>query len=59
MLTFQTREVPRLASLGARYVVIAVCGDWRDGDITNYRHRIPHLQRELRKRFMTRFDRRA
>ncbi|HEY0721770.1 MAG TPA: hypothetical protein VGE50_11025 [Gammaproteobacteria bacterium] len=49
--------MPRLASLGARYVVIAVCGDWRDGDITNYRHRIPQLQRELRKRFMTRFDR--
>lgn len=55
-LNFQTKEFPQLEAVGARYVVVAVYGAWRDGDVTNDRRQIPRLQRELRKRFMTRFD---
>lgn len=56
-LVFHTEEIPRLAGVGARYVVVAVCGEWRDGKVTNEAAQIPRLQRELRKRFMTRFER--
>lgn len=55
-LRFHTEEFPHLEAVGARYVVVAVHGDWRDGDATNDRRRIPHLQRELRKRFMNRLN---
>ncbi len=56
-LIFHTEEIPQLAPSGARYVVVAVCGEWRDGDVTNDASQIPHVQRQLRKRFMTRFER--
>ncbi len=39
---------------GARYVVVACTLDWRDGEITNDPRQIPHLQRELRKRWFNR-----
>ena len=55
-LTFETVDIPTLAAQGARYVVIAIFGEWRDGDVTNDPLQIPQVQRELRKRFMTRFD---
>lgn len=55
-LNFQTQEFPQLEAVGARFVVVAVYGSWRDGDATNDHRQIPRLQRELRKRFMTRFD---
>lgn len=54
-LIFHTQEIPQLAVAGARYVVVAVCGAWRDGQVTNDASQIPRLQRELRIRFMTRF----
>jgi len=54
-LRFHTEEFPHLEVVGARYVVVAVYGNWRDGDATNDRRRIPQMQRELRKRFMSRF----
>lgn len=53
-LKFHTEELPLMAEAGARYVVVACCGDWRDGEVTNSRSGIPQLQRELRKRFMNR-----
>lgn len=58
-LRFHTEEFPMLESIGARFVVVAVHGAWRDGRTTNDRHQIPRMQRELRKRFMTRFESRA
>ncbi|MGM0594193.1 MAG: hypothetical protein ACQETD_06620 [Pseudomonadota bacterium] len=48
--------MPHLSESGARYVVVAICGDWRDGEVTNYAVNIPKLQRVLRKRFMNRLD---
>jgi hypothetical protein len=54
-LRFHTEEFPHLEGVGARYVVVAVYGTWRDGEATNDRRRIPQVQRELRKRFMSRF----
>ncbi len=55
-LTFHTEELPQMAEVGARYVVVACCGSWRDGEITNSASQIPTLRRELRKRFMNRFS---
>jgi hypothetical protein len=55
-LIFHTQEIPQLTVAGARYVVVAVCGAWRDGQVTNDASQIPRLQRELRIRFMTRFE---
>ncbi|HEY0635687.1 MAG TPA: hypothetical protein VGE00_09910 [Gammaproteobacteria bacterium] len=54
LLRFHTEEFPHLEAVGARYVVVAVHGSWRDGDATNDRQRIPQMQRELFKRFMNR-----
>lgn len=53
-LKFHTEEFPHLAEEGARYVVVACCGTWRDGEVTNSVTHIGRLQRELRKRFMNR-----
>jgi hypothetical protein len=55
-LTFHTKEYPQFERIGARFVVIAIYGAWRDGEITNNPREIPLMQRELRKRFMTRYD---
>lgn len=55
-LRFHTEEFPHLEAVGARYVVVAVYGEWRDGDATNDPNRIPQLRRELRKRFMSRLN---
>jgi hypothetical protein len=55
-LKFHTQEFPLLEAVGARYVVVAIHGTWRDGGITNDRRQIPRMERELRKRFMTRFE---
>lgn len=54
-LKFHTEELPQMAGAGARYVVVACCGSWRDGEVTNSTSHIPKLRRELRKRFMNRF----
>jgi len=56
MLKFHVQDLPQMAADGARYVVVAYCGAWRDGMATNYKAQIPRLQRELRKRFMNRID---
>jgi hypothetical protein len=56
MLKFHTQEMPEMAEAGARYVVVAHYGEWRDGLATNYPAEIPKLQRELRKRFMNRLQ---
>ncbi len=56
-LKFHTEELPYLAESGARYVVVACCGSWRDGEVTNSASHIGRLQRELRKRFMNRINR--
>lgn len=53
-LSFHTQELPEMEEAGARYVVVAHYGEWRDGMATNNRADIPRLQRELRKRFMKR-----
>jgi hypothetical protein len=53
-LQFHTEELPQMAEVGARYVVVACCGTWRDGEATNDAAQIPALQRRLRKRFMNR-----
>lgn len=53
-LKFHTQELPQMANAGARYVVVACCGTWRDGEVTNDPAQIPTLQRQLRKRFMNR-----
>jgi len=58
-LKFHTEEMPHLAEAGARYVVVACCGTWRDGEVTNSTVHIARLQRELRKRFMNRIKRPA
>ena len=55
MLRFHTQEIPTLEPVDARYVVVAYCGTWRDGEVTSNRHMIPSLKRELRKRFMNRY----
>ncbi len=54
-LKFYTEEMPMYEDMGARYVVVAHCGSWRDGEATSNPSLIPQLQRELRKRFMNRF----
>lgn len=56
MLQFHTEEMPEFESVGARYVVVAHCADWRDGEVTNDPKRIPKIQQELRKRFMNRLN---
>jgi hypothetical protein len=56
MLKFHTQELSGMEAMGARYVVVACHGSWRDGLVTNNRSDIPKLQRELRKRFMSRLD---
>jgi hypothetical protein len=53
-LQFHTEEFPAFQGSGARYVVVAYFGEWRDGDVTDNPALIPQLQRELRKRFMNR-----
>jgi len=53
-LHFHTEELPELADAGARFVVVAYCGSWRDGEVTNDAAQIPALKRTLRKRFMGR-----
>jgi hypothetical protein len=55
-LKFYTQELPAYHDMGARYVVVAYYGDWRDGDVTSSVAQIPVLQRELRKRFMNRLS---
>lgn len=54
-LKFTTQELPMYEEMGARYVVVAHCGSWRDGEATSNPALIPKLQRELRKRFMNRY----
>lgn len=54
-LKFHIEEMPRYEEAGARYVVVAYCGTWRDGEATSNPKLIPKLRRELRKRFMNRF----
>ena len=46
-----------MAEAGARYVVVACCGTWRDGEVAGFSYQIPRVQRELRKRFMNRVAR--
>lgn len=56
MLKFHIEEMPVMyEGMGARYVVVAHCGSWRDGEATNSPNLIPELKRELRKRFMNRY----
>jgi hypothetical protein len=55
-LEFHTQEMPEMSPAGARFVVVAYCGTWRDGLTTNFKTEIPQLQRELRKRFMNRLE---
>ena len=59
MLQLHTEEIPEYEGLGARYVVVAHYGEWRDGEVTNDPKRIPALEQKLRKRFMNRFNRQA
>lgn len=58
-LKFHTEELPAYHEVGARYVVVAYFGTWRDGEVTNNPAQIPMIQRELRKRFMNRLGRHA
>lgn len=58
-LKFHTEEFPAFQEIGARYVVVASFGAWRDGEATNNPANIPKIQRELRKRFMNRLSRDA
>lgn len=53
-LKFHTEEMPQLDEAGARYVVVAYSGTWRDGEVTSSVAHIARLQRELRKRYMKR-----
>ena len=53
-LQFSVHEVPELADQGINYVVVAICGNWRDGEACNDARQLPQLQRTLRKRFMAR-----
>lgn len=55
MLKFHTEESPMYEEMDARYVVVAHCGAWRDGEATSNPNKIPELKRELRKRFMNRY----
>lgn len=55
-LQFHTEEMPELEAVGARFVVVAYCGSWRDGEATSQASRIPQLKRELRRRFMQRVE---
>ncbi len=55
MLEFHTEDMPMYEAMGARYVVVAHCGSWRDGEATSNPNQIPELKRELRKRFMNRY----
>lgn len=55
VLQFHTEELPQYEEAGARYVVVAWCGSWRDGEATSNPKMIPGLMRELRKRFMNRY----
>jgi len=55
-LRFHTEEIPGYEEVGARYVVVAYFGSWRDGEVTNNPASIPGIQRELRKRFMNRLQ---
>jgi hypothetical protein len=55
MLKFHTEEMPMYDDMDARYVVVAYCGSWRDGEATSNPSLIPRLKRELRKRFMNRY----
>ena len=55
MLRFHTEETPMYEEMDARYVVVAHCGSWRDGEATSNPNLIPPLKRELRKRFMNRY----
>jgi hypothetical protein len=54
-LKFHTQEMPMYDEMGARYVVVATYGNWRDGEATSSPAQIPRLKRELRKRFMNRY----
>ncbi len=58
-LKIHTEEFPQLAEAGARYVVVACCGSWRDGEVTSSVAHIARLERELRKRFMNRLNRQS
>jgi len=55
-LQFHTEELPELTEAGARYVVVAYCGAWRDGEVTSDATQIPALKRKLRKSFMSRLS---
>lgn len=55
-LQFYVEELPELAGVGARYVIVAYCGTWRDGEVTSDASDLPALQRKLRKRFMSRLQ---
>ena len=54
-LKFYVNDFPCYEMLGARYVVIALCDNWRDGLVTNDAEKLPTLKYELKKRFMRRF----
>jgi hypothetical protein len=54
-LKFHTQDMPMYEEMGARYVIVAYCGNWRDGEATSNPSLIPRLKRELRKRFMNRY----
>lgn len=54
-LKYYTEEMPSIAPAGARYVIIAHFGSWREGLTTSNPGAIPQLKRELQKRFMNRF----
>lgn len=56
-LKFHTEEFPHLAEAGARYVVVACCGTWRDGEVASSIAHVAQIQRRLRKRFMNRIKR--
>jgi hypothetical protein len=56
-LKFHTQELPAYEEAGARFVVVAYFGTWRDGEVTNNPAQIPVIKRELRKRFMNRLGR--
>ena len=53
-LQFSVHELPELAEHGAGFIVVAVCGEWRDGEAYDDAWQLPHKQRELRRRFMAR-----
>lgn len=53
-LKYYTEEFPSLEQSGARYVIVAHFGNWREGAATSNPGAIPQLKRELRKRFMNR-----